>query len=98
MRLMVIALCCVVLLTSAGGSYANKTQDFLRKNHHSWLPYCLPYEGSMVQVKQVCELGMDKLDAAAKTGSLDNIKAAVGGVGGTCKGCHDDYRAEKFSN
>ena len=39
-----------------------------------------------------------KLDAAAKTGSLDNIKAAVGGVGGTCKGCHDDFRAEKYSN
>lgn len=39
-----------------------------------------------------------KLDAAAKTGSLDNIKAAVGAVGGTCKGCHDDFRAEKYSN
>ena len=41
---------------------------------------------------------MAKLDAAAKTGSLDSIKAAVGGVGGTCKGCHDDFRAEKYSN
>ena len=41
---------------------------------------------------------MAKLDAAAKTGSLDNIKAAVGGVGSTCKGCHDDFRAEKYSN
>jgi cytochrome c556 len=41
---------------------------------------------------------MAKLDAAAKTGSLDNVKAAVGGVGGTCKGCHDDFRAEKYSN
>jgi cytochrome c556 len=41
---------------------------------------------------------MAKLDAAAKTGSLDNIKAAVGGVGGTCKGCHDDFRTEKYSN
>jgi|GEM_PF-4604169 len=59
MRLMVLAFCCVMLLTSAGGLYANKTQDFLRKNHHSWLPYCLPYEGSMEQVKKVCELGMD---------------------------------------
>ncbi len=25
-------------------------------------------------------------------------KAAVGPVGGTCKGCHDDFRAEKYSN
>ena len=27
----------------------------------------------------------------------DAIKAAVGAVGGTCKGCHDDFRAEKYS-
>ena len=35
---------------------------------------------------------MTKLNAAAKTGSLDNIKTAVGSVGGTCKGCHDAFR------
>lgn len=46
--------------------------------------------------KMVAEMG--KLDAAAKTGSLDAIKAAVGGVGGSCKGCHDDFRAERYSN
>jgi len=40
---------------------------------------------------------MAKLDAAAKTGTLDAIKAAVGGVGGACKGCHDDFRADKYS-
>jgi cytochrome c556 len=39
-----------------------------------------------------------KLDAAAKTGSLDAIKAAMGGVGGSCKACPDDFRAEKYSN
>jgi cytochrome c556 len=39
-----------------------------------------------------------KLDAAAKSGSLDAIKAAMGGVGGSCKACHDDFRAEKYSN
>ncbi len=38
-----------------------------------------------------------KLDAAAKSGNLDAIKAAAGGVGGSCKGCHDDFRAEKYS-
>jgi cytochrome c556 len=37
-----------------------------------------------------------KLDAAAKGGNLDAIKAAVGAVGGSCKACHDDYRAEKY--
>jgi cytochrome c556 len=33
-----------------------------------------------------------KLLAAAKTNNLDNIKAAFGEVGKTCKGCHDNYR------
>ena len=40
---------------------------------------------------------MVKLDAAAKTGSLDALKPAVGAVGAACKACHDDYRAEKYS-
>jgi cytochrome c556 len=38
-----------------------------------------------------------KLDAAAKSGSLDNINAAMGSVGGSCKACHDDFRAERYS-
>ncbi|WP_077034429.1 cytochrome c [Pelomonas sp. KK5] len=33
-----------------------------------------------------------KLQAATKTGNLDNIKAAVGDVGKSCKACHDNYR------
>ena len=37
---------------------------------------------------------MTKFSAAAKTGSLDNIKAAVGSVGGTCKTCHDAFRKD----
>ena len=37
---------------------------------------------------------MAKLNVAAKSGSLDAIKAAAGEVGKTCKGCHDDYRKE----
>ena len=43
----------------------------------------------------VTEIG--KLDAAAKSGSLDAIKTAVGAVGKSCKGYHDDFRAEKYS-
>lgn len=35
-----------------------------------------------------------KLVAAAKTGNLDNVKAAFGAAGQTCKACHDDYRKE----
>jgi cytochrome c556 len=33
-----------------------------------------------------------KLAAAAKAGNLDQIKAAVGETGKTCKGCHDHFR------
>jgi cytochrome c556 len=37
---------------------------------------------------------MVKLNVAAKTGSLDTIKTAVGGVGGACKTCHDAFRKD----
>jgi cytochrome c556 len=37
---------------------------------------------------------MAKLNAAAKAGNLDAIKAAAGEVGKACKGCHDNYRKE----
>lgn len=37
---------------------------------------------------------MAKLNAAAKTGDIAVIKAAVGGVGQACKACHDTYRKE----
>ncbi|OYU99678.1 MAG: cytochrome C [Burkholderiales bacterium PBB5] len=45
--------------------------------------------------KMIAEVA--KLETAAKSGNLDAIKAAMGGVGGSCKGCHDDFRAEKYS-
>jgi cytochrome c556 len=35
---------------------------------------------------------MMALNAAAKTGNLDNIKTAFGATGGSCKTCHDAYR------
>lgn len=35
-----------------------------------------------------------KLSAAAKTGSQDTIKTAIGAVGQSCKACHDTYRKE----
>jgi cytochrome c556 len=37
---------------------------------------------------------MTKLNAAAKTGNLDTIKAAVGETGKACKACHDSDRKE----
>lgn len=35
-----------------------------------------------------------KLSAAAKVGTLDSLKAAFGNAGGTCKGCHDNYKGK----
>jgi cytochrome c556 len=46
--------------------------------------------------KMHAELG--KLDAAVKAGNLDAIKAAFGPAGGSCKACHDDFRAERYSS
>jgi cytochrome c556 len=34
------------------------------------------------------------LDAAAKAGDFNAIKARYGDIGGTCKACHDSYRGE----
>jgi cytochrome c556 len=33
-----------------------------------------------------------KLQAAAKTNNLDNLKAAFGATANSCKACHDDFR------
>lgn len=40
------------------------------------------------------QLEMGKLSVAAKSGNIDSIKQAVGGVGGSCKTCHDAFRKE----
>jgi cytochrome c556 len=37
---------------------------------------------------------MVKLQAAAKSGNLDTMKAAAGDTGKACKNCHDNYRKE----
>lgn len=37
---------------------------------------------------------MVKLAAAAKTGNLDNLKAAFGPTAQTCKACHDNFRKD----
>lgn len=40
------------------------------------------------------QAAMSNLATVAKGGNLDAIKAAFGPVGGTCKGCHDDFRKD----
>jgi cytochrome c556 len=36
-----------------------------------------------------------KLVAAGKTGNLDQIKAAAGAVGASCKACHESYQRQQ---
>jgi cytochrome c556 len=40
------------------------------------------------------QVELAKFNAAAKTGNLENIKATIAGVGGTCKTCHDAFRKD----
>jgi cytochrome c556 len=42
--------------------------------------------------RAVSEVG--KIAAAAKTGNLDNLKAAWGPNSGSCKACHDNFRKD----
>lgn len=46
------------------------------------------------QLAEKMQTEMGKLAAAAKTGNLDSIKVAVQATSGTCKSCHDDFRAK----
>ncbi|MDH4391015.1 MAG: cytochrome c [Aquabacterium sp.] len=43
--------------------------------------------------KMVADVG--KLEAAAKGGDFETLKAAVGVVGKSCKSCHDDFRGAR---
>ena len=40
------------------------------------------------------QVEMAKFSAAAKTGNADSMKAALGGVGGSCKSCHDAFKKD----
>lgn len=48
----------------------------------------------------VAEKGKALVEAAtamqAAAGSLDGIRGAIGAVGGSCKGCHEKFRAKDF--
>jgi cytochrome c556 len=50
-------------------------------------------KAKFTELSEKMQAEMSKLNAAAKTGNLDSIKAAVGAVGGSCKTCHDAYRS-----
>lgn len=44
-------------------------------------------------LSQKMNAAVDKLSVAAKSGDLDQLKAAFGPAAQSCKACHDSYRA-----
>lgn len=49
-------------------------------------------EAKFKQASDTLVAEVSKLNAAAKTGNLDQIKAAFGNAAGSCKACHDAFR------
>ena len=67
----------------------SKIAGFTRAEPAIWSQ---PDKFKMAQETLTQALG--KLAAAAKSGDEGAMKAAAGGVGKACKGCHDDFRAK----
>ncbi len=65
------------------GSYEGET-DALPAIEENWDQF----EGGMNKFIETA----DALAAAAKTGDMDQIRPALGEVGKTCKGCHDNFK------
>lgn len=65
------------------GSYEGDT-DALPAIEENWDKF----EGGMNKFIETA----DALAAAAKTGDMDQIRPALGEVGKTCKGCHDNFK------
>ena len=49
---------------------------------------------AVVEKQKAMIAGAEKM-AASAGGGVDGIKASMGAVGGSCKGCHDDFRKPK---
>ena len=49
-------------------------------------------EAKFKQASETMITEVAKLNVAAKTGNLDQIKAAFGNAAGSCKACHDAFR------
>lgn len=47
------------------------------------------------QKRDALKENLAKLQVAADSGDLDKVRAAFGGVGSSCKSCHDSYREKK---
>ena len=68
---------------SGNDAYAGKTRA---------LPAIWATYPKVAEKSAALSAAVEKLAAEAGNG-VDGIKANIGGVGGGCKGCHDDFRA-----
>ena len=62
--------------------------------NHKALPEVWTEQAKFKEHAEKLEAETVKLAAAAKTGNLDNLKTAFGAAAGTCKACHDNFRAK----
>ena len=60
-----------------------------RAKHEIWTE-----AGKFKDAADKSQAELAKVVAAARTGSLDALKAAVGPAGASCKACHDNFRKD----
>jgi cytochrome c556 len=58
------------------------------------LPAIWSEQAAFRQAAEKMQAEVSKLAAAAKTGSLDSVKASFGTAAQSCKACHDNYRKD----
>jgi cytochrome c556 len=58
------------------------------------LPAVYAEAGKFKEAQENLQAAVGKLAAVSKGGSEADVKAAIGAVGKTCGGCHDNFRAK----
>ena len=59
------------------------------------LPEAFKNPAKFKEAADAMQKAVAQLSAVAKSGNEANIKAAIGGVGKTCGGCHDNFREKQ---
>ena len=80
---------------SAGGLYAPGTSNADLPGETRAMPVIWDNMAGLAEKGAAFKAAVAELDAVAGDG-LDALKPAFGKVGGTCKSCHDDFRAKDF--
>ena len=63
----------------------------------SRLPFGAFGEGTDKGMPHRAKAEIWKDNAKFKAGNLDGMRSAFGAVGASCKACHDDFRADRYS-